>query len=280
MSKSLLDEVGYWSEMKLEILRDYSKAYATVLRKQPLIRGFAYVDGFAGAGTHVSRTTGEEIDGSPAIALQVEPPFSQYHFIDMDGKRADRLRRIAAGREDVMVYEGDCNHVLLEEVFPRCLYTDYRRALCVLDPYDLNPNWKVVRIAGEMRSIEIFLNFMIMDANMNVLWKDPDRAPELQKERMNAFWGDSTWRDAAYTRERGLFGDLEQKSSNEALVRAYRKRLKEIAGFRYVPEPIAMRNSKGAVVYYLFFASHNQTGHKIARSVFAKYKNRGTSDGH
>jgi hypothetical protein len=30
-----------------------------------------------------------------------------------------------------------------------------------------------------MKSIEIFLNFMVMDMNMNVLWKNPDAvAPE------------------------------------------------------------------------------------------------------
>jgi hypothetical protein len=34
-----------------------------------------------------------------------------------------------------------------------------------------------------------------------------------------------------------------------------------------------MRNSLGATIYYLFFASHNQTGSKIAESVFKKYRN-------
>ena len=29
---------------------------------------------------------------------------------------------------------------------------------------------------------------MIMDANMNVLWRNPDRVPTAQIERMNAFW--------------------------------------------------------------------------------------------
>ena len=43
-----------------------------------------------------------------------------------------------------------------------------------LDPYGLNPNWEVVETAGTMSSIEIFLNFMIMDANMNVLKRNPD----------------------------------------------------------------------------------------------------------
>jgi len=74
---------------------------------------------------------------------------------------------------------------------------DYRRALCLLDPYALNPNWEVVETAGKMRSVEIFLNFMIMDANMNVLWKNPDSVAPDQAGRMTRFWGDESWRAAA-----------------------------------------------------------------------------------
>jgi three-Cys-motif partner protein len=175
--------------------------------------------------------------------------------------------------KDVTVYHGDCNDVLLKKVFPQCQYKDYRRALCLLDPYALNPNWEVVETAGKMKSIEIFLNFMIMDANMNVLWKNPDTVQPDQALRMNKFWGDDSWRGSAYNKEQDLFGPIEVKASNEAVIAAYRKRLKEVAGFKYVPEPLPMRNTRGAVVYYLFFASQNSTGNKIAEHVFTKYRN-------
>jgi len=36
-----------------------------------------------------------------------------------------------------------------------------------------------------------------------------------------------------------------------------------------------MRNTKGAIVYYLYFASQNQTGAKIARDIFSKYRDWG-----
>ena len=45
-----------------------------------------------------------------------------------------------------------------------------------------------------------------------------------------------------------------EKVSNEKVAEAFRRRLKKVAGFRNVPEPIAMRNTQNAVVYYLFFA--------------------------
>ncbi|MFH0911871.1 MAG: three-Cys-motif partner protein TcmP [Planctomycetota bacterium] len=169
MGEDKLDYVGYWTEIKLQILRDYAKAYVKIMNKQSHINHYAFIDGFAGAGTHVSKATGEEINGSPVIALEVEPAFSHYHFIDLEKKRVERLRQIAETRSDVSVYEGDCNNVLLKEVFPRCKYEDFRRALCLLDPYNLNPNWEVVQTAAEMKSIEIFLNFSIMDINRNIL---------------------------------------------------------------------------------------------------------------
>ena len=67
------------------------------------------------------------------------------------------------------------------------------------------------------------------------------------------------------------------KTLIKAVVNAFRHRLREVAGFKYVPEPMPMRNSKGAVVYYLFFASPNRTGGKIVTDIFDKYRNRGMS---
>jgi len=166
-----LDEVGYWSEVKLEIVRDYAKAYSTVLNMQASIQSHLYIDAFAGAGVHISKATGRFIPGSPLNALNVQPPFKQYHLIDLDGGKADSLRKLAGKRTDVFVYEADCNKVLLEEVFPRCRYADYRRALCLLDPYGLHLDWEVIHAAGRMRSVEIFLNFPEMDMNIRPLWK-------------------------------------------------------------------------------------------------------------
>jgi len=68
-------------------------------------------------------------------------------------------------------------------------------------------------------------------------------------------------------------GALEQ--GRGTIAEAYRKRLKEAAGFKYVPEPIPMRNSKNAVVYYLFFASPNATGARIVAEIFERYRNYG-----
>jgi hypothetical protein len=56
---------------------------------------------------------------------------------------------------------------------------------------------------------------------------------------------------------------MRQKQSNDQVAEAFRRRLEEVAGFRFVPKPVPMRNTRGAVVYYLFFASPNATANKI-----------------
>ena len=269
------DEIGYWSEIKLDILRKYASAYSTIVSKSPAIKRHLYVDAFAGAGTHKSRTTGEFVPGSPANALDVKPPFSEYHFIDLDGRRASQLRELAKDRVDVQIHEGDCNKILLEKVFTRCRYEDYARALCLLDPYGLNVAWDVLETAGKMQSVEIFYSFMIMDANMNVLWKNPDKVSKEQLARMDRSWGDRSWRDAAYSKQPGLFGEIEEKAGNEAVLNALQLRLRDVAGFNYVPEPLPMRNSVGAVIYYLVFASPNKTGARIVTDIYSSFREKG-----
>lgn len=270
-----IDEVGYWSELKLEIIKKYAGAYSQILSAQKRPLEHHYIDAFAGAGLHVARRTGEFIPGSPLNAMNVTPPFRHYHLIDLDGERADYLREMTKENRDVTVYEGDCNTVLLDKVLPKVRFEDYRRALCILDPYKLNPDWKVVAQTGRMKSVEIFLNFMVMDMNMNVLWRNPEAVAPAQIERMNRFWGDDSWRKSAYRKEADLFGTREEKTGNEEVAQAYRDRLKKVADFKYVPAPLPMRNSSGAIIYYLFFASANATGGRIVEDIFERYRQRG-----
>ena len=270
MSKIKLDEIGFWSEIKLEIVKRYASAYSKIMSRQQFIRGHYYVEGFAGAGVHLSKATKELVPGSPANALLITPPFTGYHFIDLDGDKTKLLEELSDGHPNVSIYTGDCNKVLLDKIFPSIKYENYKRALCLLDPYKLNLNWEIMYEAGRSKAIEIFLNFPLMDMNRNILWKKPDGVDEKQIKRMNAFWGDNSWRKISYKTQKGLFEDYETKTSHAPLIRAFRERLKNVAGFMYVPEPIPMRNTKGGIVYYLFFASPNKTGHKIVEDIFRK----------
>ncbi len=75
-----LDQIGYWSEVKLDIVRESAAAYSTVLSAQRGLRGHLYIDGFAGSGVHISKRTGRYVSGSPLNALLVHPPFREFHL--------------------------------------------------------------------------------------------------------------------------------------------------------------------------------------------------------
>lgn len=63
-----LDEIGYWSEIKLDIIRDYAKAYSIIFSVEKQSNFYhVYIDAFAGAGVHLSKTTGQEVEGSPVM---------------------------------------------------------------------------------------------------------------------------------------------------------------------------------------------------------------------
>lgn len=265
------DEVGYWSEIKLEILREYAKAYSRILANQPGLH-HVYIDAFAGPGLHISKASGEFIKGSPTIALEIEPKFSQYHLIDLDADKAASLRDLAERRDNVFIYHGDCNKILMEKIIPQIRYENYKRALCILDPYGLHLNWEIIRAMGQAGTFDIFLNFPIADMNRNVLWHDSEKVTEEQKTRMDAFWGDRSWRDCCYGKRRDLFGFMEEKNKNDQVAESFRQRLLTVAGFHHVPKPLAMKNSMNATVYYLFFAARKAVASKILTDIFDKYQ--------
>lgn len=270
-----LDKIGDWSALKLEILRKYASAYSRILTSRRLHH--IYIDGFAGAGHHILKRTQELIPGSPLNALRIEPPFKELHLIDLDEAKVAELKSLTKELNHVTVHGGDANRILLSEVFPKVNYEDYKRALCVLDPYGMGLDWKVIDAAAkkEKGTIEIFLNFPIMDMNRNVLLWNPDDADREDVARMLATWGDESWRDACYRSEQGLFGEMEEKRDNAEIAEAFRQRLLKVAGFKHVPKPVAMRNSKGAVVYYLFFAAQRPVAEDIVRSIFDAYRKQG-----
>jgi three-Cys-motif partner protein len=277
LKKLKYDEIGYWSEIKLDIIKKYASAYTKIMaaQKSPSFR-YIYIDAFSGAGQHVSKETGEFVAGSPLNALNLEQPFQEYYFIDLNNLKVAELEKLTKERQNIFTYHGDCNKILPEKILPLVNYAKYKRALCILDPYGLHLNWEIIETAGKMKSIEIFLNFPIMDINMNVLKHDTSKVNTEQIKRMNAFWGDDSWRQVGYvkSKQQPLFGEEpDEKTSNAELELGFRKRLKEVAGFKYVPEPMPMKNSNNAVVYYLYFASQKPTAADIIEDIFKKYAN-------
>jgi three-Cys-motif partner protein len=268
-----LDEIGPWSEVKLDILRKYAGPYSKILDSYGFKHG--YIDAFSGPGLHVRKEDKQEVLGSPLVALGVTPPFDEYHFVDLDGEKVEFLRKRVGARTGVDFYNGDSNSILLKSILPRFSYTKRTRALCLLDPYKLTLDWNVLMQAGLSRAVEVFVNFPIMHMNRNCKKQQTDDILPGELTAMDTFWGDRSWHAAMYrnTGQMGLFGETDlAKQENKDLVNAYCDRLRKIAQFGFVAEPLPMLNSKGAVVYYLIFAGPNETGWKIVRDIYRDYR--------
>lgn len=268
-----LDQIGFWSEIKLEIIKKYAGAYTSIMKNQLWCKGYVYIDAFAGAGKHISRKTGEMVPGSPLNALEVNPPFTEYFFIDLAEERADVFIELARENPNIHSYHGDCNEVLINDIFPKLGWDTFKRALCILDPYGLHLKWETIKKAAELKTVDIFINFPIMDINRNVLFDDFAKAAPENIARMNAFWGDASWKELLYKEQDTLFGDKQhiKLEGYPTPAKEFGKRLKNI-GFKSVPEPILMRNVKNGPLYYLYFASQKDVAKDISKDIFDKYK--------
>jgi three-Cys-motif partner protein len=77
--------------------------------------GLTYVDLFAGPGVCVVEGTGEELRGSPLLALDTQKPFDTVICVEQDDRARDALaQRIRArGRGNTAeVLPGDCNAII------------------------------------------------------------------------------------------------------------------------------------------------------------------------
>jgi three-Cys-motif partner protein len=273
------DLIGKWSEEKLELLRKYLSGYVTVLRNQASkgIRGFEYIDGFAGTGKPKSKDKERYIEGSPRVALGLPTPFTKYHFIEMSDWRRARLEALKQEFTglDIEIYPGDCNEVIRSLIVPTLPYSSYKRAIAFLDPFGLALEWETLKAIANTKTIEVFINIPIMDINRNIRRQDKDQIPEESRERITRFWGPG-WDTDFFEEKVDLFGesriDLKPQSAKQ-VGNLYRKRLQQV--FPFCTVPVVLRNSTNAPLYGLVFGGHNKTGLRIAEDIFQKFEKMG-----
>ncbi len=283
-----LPEVGPWAREKLAGLRAYLSAYMTILSKHAPLRT-VYVDAFAAAGRALVRKkehddptihldlgdeardddSREVIDGSARVALEIEPPFEQYVFIETDERRLAQLKELEAqygAKRKIAVRSGDCNTYLTTKLLT-ALGSDSRwRGVVFLDPFGMQVPWSTIKRLADTKQVEVFVNFPVGMAIQRLL---PRNAHFTAKARakLDLYFGDPGWYDEVYVSEPGLFeaGVRKRSDAGDRLLNWYRERLK--SAFGHVSMARLITNSKGGHLYYLVFAGPNPTGAKIASHV-------------
>src|SRR4051812_38309911 len=80
----------FWSRDKLALLGQYLAAYVRIMtspQQRKWLRRFSYIDAFSNAGQYGDEEAGTLVQGSPLVALDCEPPFDQYWFIERSEPR-------------------------------------------------------------------------------------------------------------------------------------------------------------------------------------------------
>lgn len=224
------------------------------------------------------KSTGEILTGSPLRVLSTSHPFHEYHFIDEDASRIETLRAEVQklsvdfpGRTtNVHIHLGDAIELLVK-LIPTIAYRDFKRALLFLDPYGLDVPWSVIELAAKQGTIDVLLNFSIMDLNRNYLPAKRETLTDEQREKVLPFLGPG-WEEEIYpeSSQTSLFGKEFEKLSNNEIVLFYANRLESKAGFKFASEPLLFEYH-GANLYYLLLASHKEAARKIMNSLVKKY---------
>lgn len=266
------DEIGPWSEYKLELLGKYLPAYMRIMSRQRAWcrGGVHFVDGFAGTGQPRARGEDRVVKGSPRIALDLPDPFDSYTFIDVEPWRASSLRDLGLDYPDrkITVVEDDCNAAIVREITPNVRRDKLARGFVLLDPFGTQLRWETIEAIAETGALEVMLNFPVMALQRAALPSGIATLRDDQVRRMSDLWGSDEWREKCYRRVQSPAGEVDVKRpvASKYLAQLFAERLRTVFG--HVNEPLEFRNSRGGVIYFMIFAGHNANGAKIAADVF------------
>jgi three-Cys-motif partner protein len=276
---------GDWTEDKLDRLTAYLAAYMQAMKNQPFRK--IYVDAFANTGYRAatSQTSSQEqlffelgepevqgfLKGSATRALEVEPRFAEYLFIDIAPKHSKELEKLKSLHPDkadsIQIVTADANQYLKQW----CIETDWtkNRAVLFLDPFGMQVEWSVLQEIAKTKAIDLWLLFPFVGVNRHLTRGEPP--PEEWAARITKIMGNEDWLKEFYPQkvQATLFGEEEVKSKDADFDRIgayFAKRLATI--FPGVAKnPLPLRNSRNAPLFLLCFAVANVRAKKLALDI-------------
>jgi three-Cys-motif partner protein len=280
---------GEWTQDKLQRVRKYLVAYAKIMQDKDF--RFAYIDAFAGTGYQTIRREENPnlplipelledeprgfLDGSARIALQVEPPFTKYIFIEKDTKRFSELAKLKeefpAREKDIVLVNADANEYLTD--LCRNRKWNKNRAVLFLDPFGMQVTWNTVKAVAETKAIDLWYLFPL-GIGVNRLLKKSGKISSAWRRLLDATFGEPDWYQVFYKTyaEVDLLGETIKTvkvGDFDAISDYFVKRLKSI--FPVVAEnPLPLLNSRNNPLFLLCFASANKTAVKIAQDILRR----------
>lgn len=289
---------GNWTQDKLERLKNYLNAYVKVFKNQTWAETI-YVDAFAGTGSIPAKKTGidsvavpfleveditgvqveEFLNGSARIALEIDPPFGKYLFIESSAKKITELEALkqefADRSQRIEIVKADANAYLMEWINK----TDWRktRAVVFLDPCGMQVEWRLLEVLAATKSIDLWL-LVPIGMGVNRLLTHGELPPQSWQDRLTLFFGTDEWLEKFYTSsiKENLFGfssEVERVTDYKALEGYFVQRLNTLFD-AVAPNPLTQRNSKNSPMFMLCFAAHHPKAVEIAKHILSMKPSR------
>lgn len=294
---------GTWTEEKLDAFEKYVKAYLTIMKKHATENGWDlfYFDAFAGSGSRevvieevndaeenlfgdeeikeITKQASYKGAAERALGIEIDGfSFDYYYFVDKDEKSLqsleEKLKNSFPNKVRNMAFKpGDANERILELVnyaksHPKCA------ALVLLDPFGMQLNWETIRALKDIKHIDLW----ILVPSGVIINRLLTRSGKIMcPERMEMSFGMPIDEIQRYfykqVTERSLFGEITRQQKRDNTINRIAQLYLDLLGkeFAYViKEPLVLKNSTNCPIFHFVFASHNQTGVKIASEIVGK----------
>jgi three-Cys-motif partner protein len=276
---------GEHTELKLDVLGAYLDFYCNALKNKQFETW--YIDGFAGTGfRQQTEMTGGIFDNSPAalrektllgsasIALNVDPPFDHYRFIEAHGPRRASLQELCNARttNDCLVLGGDANdHIrkILSEP-PWLQHRNHwrQRAVVFLDPYGMGVKWQTLEALAKSERADVWYLFNVKAVNQQMA-RDSARIDNSKFLALQEQFGTDDWQSAFYRSgpvQGDLFGggnaSINKVATPEQISHFMRERLRTL--FCYVSEPLPLTVGAMDRYFELYCLSNSPSPQAIA----------------
>lgn len=259
---------GFWTQAKLDVLREYLGFYAAAMSKQTWCK-LVYIDAFAGTGRCMIKTAdgGERIiDGSAKIALDCSPAFDAYRFIESNKVHQAELQQLIDSHPNGHMAKIAPRQAA--DMLPSILLGyDWRkhRGVLFLDPFGLQCDYSLLKQIANTKALDVFflvsLSGLYRQAAINAQNIDAGKANILTN-----FLGTDEWKNEIYTTspQDDLFDApaVTRERGWQAILQFTTRRLRGL--FPHVGEPNLMSMANGAPMFALYFAVCNPSPPALA----------------
>lgn len=246
-----------------------------------------YIDAFAGTGYRIvpeSKKAKNHLalfepqdnpvapityDGSAHVALQIEPAFDYYVFVEKSPRRVSELEKLKTEfpKKNILVRKSDANQYLIEKCTGNQVDWSRYRAVLFLDPFGMSVKWSTLEVIAKTQAFDIWYLFPLGAGANRLLMKDRSKITKAWRKKLDETFGTDAWYEEFYqTDNQSLFSSLEgldiattKKTASFKKLKAFVVRqLKDLFGENCVAEnPKILPNTKNSPMYLLCFATSN-----------------------